>query len=181
VPAEATGNDEHQAAAPSPPTGFWDLYLYQKPMWQVVLAATPAMLGAVYFFGWRAAALLGESVVLASTMEWLFTRSRGEKVSSAVFVTAVLYALTLPPTTPFAVAAVGIVVAIVFAKEVFGGFGRNIFNPALVGRCFIYVCFPVSMTSQWLPPFQGGPGGFVHWLRGVDAITRPQNWGYRGN
>lgn len=147
------------------------IYQHQKPMVQVVLSLVPVMLASVYFFGWRSAAIMAECVVVGTFVEWLFCRKRGEKVSQAVLVTALLLGLTLPPTTPFSVVAVGVVVAIVFGKEVFGGFGRNVYNPALVGRCFIYICFPVAMTSQWLPPFSGGTG-FARWSGPADAITR---------
>mgnify|MGYP002682870151 CR=1 FL=1 len=61
------------------------------------------------------------------------------------------------------VAVVGIVFGIVFGKAVFGGFGRNIFNPALVGRCFIYIAFPHYMTMSWAQPFLSLPGGFAAW------------------
>jgi Na+-transporting NADH:ubiquinone oxidoreductase subunit B len=144
-------------------------YLYQKPMFQVVLATLPAVAGAVYFFGWRALAVVLISVAAGSLTEWLFCRSRGEKVSSAVLVTAVLYALILPPRVPYLVVLVGIVVAIVFGKEVFGGFGRNVFNPAMVGRCFIYVCFPQQMTKGWLAAMEGAPAGLAAWTG--DALT----------
>ena len=62
-------------------------------------------------------------------------------------------ALSLPPTIPFWIVAVGVIIAIVFGKMVFGGFGMNIFNPAIVGRAFIYVSFPNEMTINWLKPF----------------------------
>jgi Na+-transporting NADH:ubiquinone oxidoreductase subunit B len=90
-------------------------------------------------------------------------RKRGQPVSMAVFVTAWLYALSLPPTIPFWIAGVGIVVAILFGKEVFGGFGRNFANPAIVGRAFVYVSFPIEMTGSFVPAFKGWPGGFAHW------------------
>ena len=93
------------------------------------------------------------------------------KVSEALFVTCLLYTLTLPPSVPFWIAAVGIAFGVVFGKCVFGGFGRNIFNPALVGRCLIYVSFPAYMTVSWAEPFSGFPGGFISWSSGVDAMT----------
>jgi RnfABCDGE-type electron transport complex D subunit len=68
-------------------------------------------------------------------------------------------------------AAVGIAVGIIIGKEIFGGTGKNIFNPAIVGRTFIAITFPVQMASQWVPPFKGGLGGFVHWSQPMDAIT----------
>ncbi|MHC4480217.1 MAG: RnfABCDGE type electron transport complex subunit D [Planctomycetota bacterium] len=150
---------------------LWDFYLYQKPMLRVVVATVPAILASVYFFGWRSLSVILLSVVVGSFCEWLFCRKRGEPVSSAVLVTAVLFALIMPPRVPYLVVTVGMVVGIVFGKEVFGGFGRNVFNPALVGRCFVYICFPVAMTSEWLAPY-GGAGGFVHWVKGADALTR---------
>ena len=105
--------------------------------------------------------------------EYLFCRRRKEPVSEAVFVTAILYALTMPPTVPWHVLVIGVVFAIVFAKEVFGGFGRNIFNPAISGRCFVYICFPVAMTSTWAPAAQGPLGALAQWSTagGVDGIT----------
>lgn len=149
-----------------------DIYQYQKPMVLVVISLIPVMLASIYFFGWRSLAIMVECVVVGTFVEWLFCRKREEKVSAAVLVTSLLLALTLPPTVPYSVAAVAIAVAIIFGKEVFGGFGRNIYNPALVGRCFVYICFPVSMTSQWLPPFTGGAAGLAEWTGGADAITR---------
>ena len=96
-------------------------------------------------------------------LEWLFCRHRKEPVSEAVFVTAVLFALVMPPSVGWHVLAVGMAVAIVFSKEVFGGFGRNIFNPALAGRCFVYVCFPVALTGVWYPPADAPLGALTQW------------------
>lgn len=166
------GQATEEAQAPAWVQFFRDHYLYQKPMIRVMAATVPAMLGAVYFFGWRALAVIAVSIVVGSFFEWLFCRKRGEKVSSAVLVTAVLFALIMPPRVPYGVVAVGMAVAIVFGKEVFGGFGRNVFNPALVGRCFVYVCFPRAMTAEWLAPYGGLPGGLAHWARAADAFTR---------
>jgi Na+-transporting NADH:ubiquinone oxidoreductase subunit B len=88
---------------------------------------------------------------------------RNGKVSYACFVTTCLYALSLPPTTPFWITAVGAIIAVLFGKEVFGGFGKNVFNPAIVGRAFVFVCFPTELTSAFVPVFRGFPGGFARW------------------
>jgi len=93
-----------------------------------------------------------------------------EPVTSAVFVTAFLFTLSLPPTVPYWIAVVGIVFGIAIGKMAFGGFGRNIFNPALTGRAFIYVSFGVFMTSSWVEPFSWFPGGFTGFLS--DATTK---------
>ncbi len=170
--AESSSKTAADAAQERKGFSFWSVYRYQKVMFRVVLATVPAMAASVYFFGWRALSVVALSVVAGSFVEWLFCRARKEPVSSAVFVTAVLYALTLPPRVPYYVVLVGIVVAVMFGKEVFGGYARNIFNPALVGRCFVYVCFPIDMTGHWLAPYAGWPGGLAHWAKAADAFTR---------
>ena len=75
-------------------------------------------------------------------------------------MTCAIFTLSLPPETPFWMAAIGIVVGVALGKMVFGGFGQNVFNPAMVGRCFLYITFPVQLTSVWVKPFWGGWGGF---------------------
>lgn len=130
---------------------------------RVLQALIPVAIGAVYFFGWRVAAILAISIMSAFLTEWSMVVQRNGKISIACFVTASLYALSLPPTVPFWIAAVGAVIAILFGKEVFGGFGKNIFNPAIVGRAFVYVAFPVEMTGSFVPAFSGIFGGFTRW------------------
>lgn len=137
--------------------------LKQKNMLRVLHALIPIAVSGVYFFGWRVVALLGVAIVCGYGTEWYMESRKKGKVSYAVFVTATLYALSLPPTTPIWIAATGIIVAILFGKEVFGGFGKNVFNPAIVGRAFVYVTFPIEMTGRFVPAFSGFPGGFAHW------------------
>ena len=150
------------------------LFTKQKMMRTVLLALIPIALLAVFLYGWRWV-LMGLLVGLAAVIsEYLVMRSINKekaKVSEAVFVSAALFTLTLPTMTPMWVAVVGIVFGVVFGKGVFGGFGRNIFNPALVGRCFIYVAFPAHMTMTWPQPFLSLPGGFAAYSTAVDAIS----------
>ena len=151
-----------------------DYFLKQKMMTRVLISLTPVLLASVYFYGLRTLALLLVVTVTGIVSEYAIMRLiNGEKakVSEALFVTCLLFTLTLPPTVPFWVAAVGIAFGVVFGKCVFGGFGRNFFNPALVGRCFIYVSFPAHMTIEWVKPFAGLPGGLLKWSGGVDALT----------
>ena len=148
-----------------------NLILKQKMMEKVLLALVPIIFFSVFLFGWRILAVLLVSNVFAFFMEYLFVRKKKPgKVTTAVFVTGTLLALTLPPPIPFWIAAVGAVVAVCFGKMVFGGFGMNVFNPAIVGRTFIYISFPNAMTVNWLNPFISLPGGFAAWLN-VDAVT----------
>ncbi len=138
-------------------------FLKQKNMLRVLYALAPVALVAIYYFGWRVAALLLVSAAACFCTEWLMAVRRNGKISYACFVTAALYALSLPPTTPFWIVTVGAVVGILFGKEVFGGFGKNVFNPAVVGRAFVYVCFPIELTARFVPALGGFAGGFAKW------------------
>lgn len=138
-------------------------FLKQKNMLRVLYSLVPVSLVAIYYFGWRVIALTAVVAAACFATEWIMASSRKGKVSYAVFVTAALLGLALPPTLPFWMAAVGGVVAVLFGKETFGGFGKNVFNPAIVGRAFVYVCFPIEMTSWFVPAFSGFPGGFARW------------------
>ena len=136
----------------------------QTIMNRVLYALAPLMLFAIYLFGWRVLAVVLVANVFGYLTEYMFIRNKkGGKVSMAVFVTATLVALTLPPTIPLWISAVGAVVSIAFGKMVFGGFGTNIFNPAILGRTFVYISFPNQMTVSWIKPFSGFPGGFRYW------------------
>ncbi len=139
------------------------VFLKQKMMLKVLYALLPVALVAIYYFGWRVLGVVLIAGFFAFITEWIMASNRRGKVSYACFVTAALYGLSLPPTIPFWMVVVGAVIAILFAKETFGGFGKNIFNPAIVGRGFVYVCFPVEMTARFVPVFTGFPGGFAHW------------------
>lgn len=148
----------------------------QTMMRRVCLALLPALAGGIYFFGWRAAALCAWTVLWACGTELFLARRRGDPLTESALVSGMLLGLSLPPTAPFWVAAVAAVVALSFGKEFFGGFGRNVFNPAIVGRAFAYVCFPAEMTRGFTPAYVGGAGGFVHWgplrrLAGLDAVS----------
>lgn len=153
-------------------------FLKQNAMRSVVNSLTPAIVGAIYFFGWRSLAIIVLSLITCVLTEWLFVRGKKPgKVSEAAFVTAILYALILPPTLPFYMVILGAAFGMIFGKMAFGGFGMNIFNPALVARAFVYITFPIHSTARWVPAagFGDFPGGFFVWLYSpkdaVSAIT----------
>ena len=137
----------------------------QPPMRKVVWCLIPAWIGSVYFFGWVSLAIVGISLSTCTITEWLFVRKRGGKVSEAVFVTGMLLGLIMPPTIPLYMVILAGVFAITFGKMAFGGFGFNVFNPAMVGRAFVYITFPIHMTNRWIPAadFLDFPGGFAAW------------------
>ncbi len=132
-------------------------------MMRVIYALIPVAGAAVYLFGWRVLAVVAVSCAAAFLTEWAMVPAKTGKVSQAVWVTGALLGLSLPPSIPYWIAAVGGAFGILFGKMVFGGFGRNVFNPAVVGRAFVYVCFPVEMTGRFVPAFRGFPGGFAQW------------------
>ncbi len=145
------------------------IFKKQPAMRRVLLAMLPCIAGAVYFFGWRSLFIVAWSAVVGFIVEFIFTRLRGEPVSEAVFVTTTIFSLIMPPTIPLHILTIGIVFAVMFTKEVFGGFGRNIFNPALAGRCFVYVCFPIALTATWSPAASGTWGAIDRWTTASDA------------
>ena len=147
------------------------IFRKQPAMWRVLLAMLPCIAGAVYFFGWRSLFIIIWSAAVGFIVELIFTRLRGEPVSEAVFVTTTIFALIMPPTISLHVLTIGIVFAVMFTKEVFGGFGRNIFNPALAGRCFVYICFPVALTATWSPAASGVWGALERWTTASDATS----------
>src|SRR6056297_2400910 len=118
-------------------------FMKQKNMVRVLYALAPILVAGIYFFGWRVLSLVAVCTAAGLLTEYITSRQRGAPISMACFVTCGLYSLSLPATCPYWVGIVGIVVAILFGKEVFGGFGRNFANPAIVGRTFVYVAFPV--------------------------------------
>jgi Na+-transporting NADH:ubiquinone oxidoreductase subunit B len=118
-------------------------------------------------------AVLLWSLVVGFIVEYIFTRQRGEPVSEAVFVTSTIFALIMPSKVPWHILTIGVVFAVMFTKEIFGGFGRNIFNPAMAGRCFVYVCFAPALTASWAPVAHGPWGALDRWstVSSVETTT----------
>jgi Na+-transporting NADH:ubiquinone oxidoreductase subunit B len=139
---------------------------------KLLYSLIPISLFSIYLFGWRVLFVLFFSNLAAYLTEYLFVRSKPNgKVTLAAFATGTLLALSLPPTIPFWIATVGSAVAIAFGKMVFGGYGTNLFNPALVGRTFIYISFPQQMTITWVKPFTSFPGGLTVYSTPPDMST----------
>jgi len=143
----------------------------KRYMTAVMLAAGPTVLASVYFFGWRALALTVMCYMVGIIIEMTFAVINREEVTEGMFVTCLLYPMILPPNIPLWMAALGLAVGIILGKEIFGGTGKNIFNPAIVGRVFLAVTFPGPMSSHWSAPFGGTIGGLVHWGPAPDAVS----------
>jgi len=124
-------------------------FLKQPMMRRVLYSLVPIYLYGLWMYGYRI--LLSAVVVFISGIgtEWLFERKKSKKVSEAALVTCALYAIAFPPRTPLWILVVGIVFAMSMGKAVYGGFGRNIFNPAITGRAFVYISFAIPLAASY--------------------------------
>ncbi len=124
-------------------------------MRDVVLALLPAACVGVFNFGLNALIVIISSVASCVMWEYLTVRYLFKKNSTindfSAIITGLLLAFNLPATIPVWMILVGSFMAIVVGKMAFGGLGKNIFNPALVGRVFLFISFPVQMT-MWMKP-----------------------------
>ena len=128
----------------------------QTIMRDVLIALIPAMLGSIYFFGFRSLLVTLVSAAACVFFEWGFCKVRKlhcKTYDLSAVVTGLLLAFNLPSNMPVWMTLVGCFVAVVIAKMAFGGLGKNVFNPALVGRVFLFISFPVQMTSWPKPDF----------------------------
>lgn len=137
----------------------------------VIIGLLPAVLASIYFWGWRVVAVIIVSYTFGGLVEVIFAIVRKKEIHEGFLVTGLIFPLTLPPTVPLWVVAVGSMFGVVFGKEAFGGTGRNIFNPAIVGRIFLTIAFPNIMTVNWQAPFTHGLGGFLAYQNSIDTVT----------
>lgn len=136
-----------------------------KIMHSVVMALFPATAASVYFFGWRALLLIVVCVAACLGTEYAFQKIRRKPVriyDGSAIITGMLLAMTLPAGFPLYAAVLGSVFAIGVGKQLFGGLGYNIFNPALLGRAFLMATYPVLTTTWVWPRTMGGA---------MDAVT----------
>lgn len=126
----------------------------QTIMWSVSGALLPAAIMSVYYFGFRALMIIVVSILTAVISEAAVQKMRRKTVTvsdGSAFLTGLLLALNVPSSVPLYIPAIGTFVAIVITKQLFGGLGFNIFNPALIGRAFILISFPKLMTIYYEP------------------------------
>ena len=141
-------------------------------MSMVIIGLMPCLLASIYFFGWRVLAVVIVSYVSGGIVEVIFAVVRKEEINEGFLVTGLVFPLILPPGLPLWMVAVGCAFGVLVGKELFGGTGRNLFNPALVGRCFLAIGYPRPMTSTWIEPGTGLVGRFGQYISaGADAVT----------
>ena len=147
----------------------------KKIMYSVIIALMPAFLFSIYYFGFDAIRVTLISVAACVLVEWLIQKFliKGSCTiaDGSAIITGILLAFNLPSNIPAWMIIVGSIVAIGIGKMSFGGLGNNPFNPALVGRVFMLISFPVAMTT-WPTP----QPLFSNAL--TDAITGPTLLGH---
>ncbi|MDL2256631.1 RnfABCDGE type electron transport complex subunit D [Bacteroidales bacterium OttesenSCG-928-I14] len=127
----------------------------EKKMYGVLIALIPAFLVSLVFFGLGALIVTVVSVLSCIIFEYLIKKyllkEKPSITDGSAIITGVLLAFNLPSNLPVWIVVIGALVAIGIGKMAFGGLGKNIFNPALVGRVFLLVSFPAQMTT-WPEP-----------------------------
>jgi electron transport complex protein RnfD len=135
-------------------------------MYGVVIALLPALAVSVFYFGIGMIIITAVSVISCVLFEFLFQKyllkTKPSHLDGSAAVTGLLLAFCLPANLPFWMVMIGALVSIGIAKMTFGGLGNNIFNPAIVGRVFLFISFPAAMTSY------PEPG---QWMKYTDALT----------
>ncbi|MGL4852922.1 MAG: RnfABCDGE type electron transport complex subunit D [Phocaeicola sp.] len=144
-----------------------------KNMYGVLLALIPALLVAFYQFGVGAAVVTLTAVAACVFFEWAITkfllkRERSTICDGSAVLTGILLAFNVPSNLPIWIILIGALVAIGVGKMTFGGLGCNPFNPALVGRIFLLISFPVQMTS-W--PVTGQLGSYTDAATGATPLA----------
>ena len=121
-----------------------------KIMFAVLLALAPAVCVGIWNFGLRALLLIVISMAVCPLTEYLYEKGMKKPVTIAdgsALVTGLLLAMNMPVQAPLWMPVIGGVFAILVVKQLFGGLGQNIMNPALAGRCFLLISFPGHMTN----------------------------------
>ncbi|PPD30579.1 MAG: electron transporter RnfD [Methylomonas sp.] len=133
-------------------------------MRMVILALLPATFWGVLIFGWPALLLTATTLASALVFEAICLKMRGVAAKpylsdGSALLTGLLVALSLPPWAPWWIGVVGAAIAIVLGKQVYGGLGQNLFNPAMLARVALLISFPIEMTT-WVEvkPLLIGPG-----------------------
>ncbi|MBT3041303.1 MAG: RnfABCDGE type electron transport complex subunit D [Candidatus Thiodiazotropha sp. (ex Codakia orbicularis)] len=142
-----------------------------RTMGLVMLALLPATLFSLYLFGWPAIFLFITTLIAAIVAEAISLRISGRPsrpflLDGSALLTGWLLAMTLPPWAPWWIGVVGTLLAIIVGKQIFGGIGQNLFNPAMVARVALLISFPLEMTlfNPPLPLFSAQAPGFLESL-----------------
>jgi Na+-transporting NADH:ubiquinone oxidoreductase subunit B len=131
----------------------------------------PALLDCVLRGAWHMLPIIAVSYAVGGFWELLFCIVRKHEVNEGFLVTGLLYPLTLAPTTPLWIVALGISFGVVIGKEVFGGTGYNILNPALTARAFVFFAYPAVISGAKVWDVSGRWNPFTTYGPAVDGYT----------
>ncbi|MEE1673263.1 RnfABCDGE type electron transport complex subunit D [Agarivorans aestuarii] len=147
-------------------------------MYLVILALSPAALHGVWLFGLPAVTVLVSCCISAWLSEVVCLQLQGKNWLSSVdgssLLTALLLAMSLPASTPWWIASFGCAFAIIIGKHLYGGLGHNPFNPAMLGRVMLLICFPIELTNWQATssPSLGAEGlAFSQQWMGIDGVS----------
>ena len=149
-----------------------------KVMQRLLLCLLPGIAAQLYFFGWGTFIQIILAVAVALTSEALIMKLRNKSINYALsdysaVVTAILLAIAIPSMAPWWMIVIGTAFAIVIVKQLYGGLGNNIFNPAMAAYVLLLVSFPVQMTS-WPAPTEiaAYPPSFVESMQAIFGFTQ---------
>lgn len=152
----------------------------RKNMLNVIIALCPALVIATLAFGWGAIVTTAISIASCVLFEWLITKfllkQQAHICDFSAVLTGLLLAFNLPSNLPWWIVVIGALVAIGVGKMSFGGLGQNPFNPALVGRVFLLISFPVQMTT-WPRPM-GFAGSYLDAATGATPLSMINEGGH---
>ena len=144
----------------------------EKNMYGVIFALIPTLLISFFYFGIGSFIVCTSSVLACMFFEWAIAkymlRRKPTLTDGSAIITGILLGLNLPSNLPVWMVIIGALVAIGLGKMCYGGLGQNLFNPAIVGRCFLLVSFPAAMTS-W--PVIGQMGSYTDAETGATPLS----------
>jgi Na+-translocating ferredoxin:NAD+ oxidoreductase subunit D len=142
-------------------------------MWTVTACLIPPLILSVFIFGFQTLLITAISVASCVATEAVSQKLLRRPITitdGSAVITGILLAYVIPPGIPIWMPILGAIMAIFVTKILMGGIGFNIFNPALIGRAFLVVTYPVAMTTAWLDPIRDA-SIFRYMGSGVDAIS----------
>lgn len=152
----------------------------KRIMWAVILSLAPSGVAGVFIFGINALLVILSAIAAAAATEVLMLAMRKKDIGAvwdgSAVLTGLLLAYNLPPQAPLWMPVAGSFFAIAVGKQVFGGLGHNIFNPALAGRAFLMISWPVYMTTwqspRWAPDAVTGATPLALCKQGEAAVMK---------
>jgi Na+-transporting NADH:ubiquinone oxidoreductase subunit B len=171
------------ALVPATLFGMWNVgYQYQRATTDWGLAPGSAdHLAALIYGAWKFLPLYIVTIIAGGTLEAIFSIVRKHEINEGFLVTSLLIPLTLPPDIPLWQVAVATIFGVVIGKEVFGGTGMNVLNPALTARIFLYFAYPADISGDKVWVSGSYPGAATPWIDGATGATPLGYFATEGN